>query len=56
MTNYIFVAIVSAFFTFLEYCQHKDHERKYPDAPCHSAVIGFVIIVIMCVIFAFKGD
>lgn len=45
------LALVGAFF---EYAQHKDHRQKYPDAPCPSGVLGFVILAVVLIIIAVR--
>lgn len=55
--NHIFLslAFISGVAAFFEFNIHKDHSRKYPDAPCHSATLGFVIICVVCVISLING-
>ena len=55
-TSFLFVAALAAAGAFFEHQQHKDYSAKYPDAPETSpGTLGFIILAVICGIFAFTG-
>jgi len=49
-TSFLFVAVLAATGAFFEHQQHKEHA---PDCP--SGTLGFIILAVICGIFAFTG-
>ena len=52
--SFIGIAGLSCVFAFLEFCQHNDYHKKHPDYEnCPTAILGFVILAIACIILTF---
>lgn len=56
MIRSVIIGILAAIGAIFEYWQHKEYHEKHPDyARCPSGVIGFIVISIVSVVYAFTG-